>query len=76
VGDVGKSGEKSEKDEDESTMIIVPNSSWVTRIGRFFEDVDEDVEGGGVHGNLLVRWGEGNQNTVQHLYYVTKPPCG
>ena len=41
----------------ERTVVGMPNSFGVRGIGRFFEAVDEGVEGRGVHGNLLVRWG-------------------
>ena len=49
----------------ERTVIGMPNSFGVAGIGRFFEDVDEGVEGRGVHGNLLVRWGELPGNTIR-----------
>jgi len=74
VSDVRNSGEESEKDEGEDSVIIVPNSSGVTGIGRFFEDVDEGVEGVGFHGNLLVRWGELAKNAVRRPYYAPRPP--
>ena len=61
-------------EERERTVIGMPNSFCIKGIGRFFENVDEGVEGRGVHGNLLVRWGELPENTIRLPILRKKPP--
>jgi len=64
----------AEEREGERTVTGMPNSFWVAGIGRFFEDVDEGVEGRGVHGNLLVRWGNGVKTQSVFPYYARNRP--
>lgn len=54
VGDVGQSGEESEKDEDEYAVIIVSDAARIAGIVCFLKGGQQGIESGTAHGNFRV----------------------